>query len=76
MAADRARALRRRRPAFQLEYQEYYPWLSQNKNNSRRSSRPCTRQLLEETFDISIDPDDLTPDNFGTVNSIVAYLDR
>ena len=31
---------------------------------------------LEETFDISIDPDDLTPDNFGTVNSIVAYLDR
>ena len=31
---------------------------------------------LEETFDISIDPDDLTPDNFGTVNSILAYLER
>ncbi|MEM7563782.1 MAG: acyl carrier protein [Pseudomonadota bacterium] len=31
---------------------------------------------LEETFDVSIDPDDLTPDNFGTVNSILAYLNR
>ena len=31
---------------------------------------------LEESFDISIDPDDLPPENFGTVNSIVAYLDR
>ncbi|MEM9173216.1 MAG: acyl carrier protein [Pseudomonadota bacterium] len=31
---------------------------------------------LEENFDIAIDPDDLTPENFGSVNSIVAYLEK
>lgn len=31
---------------------------------------------LEDTFGISIDPDDLTPENFGSVNRIVAYLER
>lgn len=31
---------------------------------------------LEENFDISIDPDDLTPENFGSVNGIIAYLER
>jgi len=31
---------------------------------------------IEEHFDIAIDPDDLTPENFGSVNAMVAYLDR
>ncbi len=31
---------------------------------------------LEEHFGISIDPDDLTPENFGSVNAMVAYLER
>ena len=31
---------------------------------------------FEEHFDISIDPDDLTPENFGSVNAMVAYLER
>lgn len=31
---------------------------------------------LEEHYGISIDPDDLTPENFGSVNAMVAYLER
>jgi acyl carrier protein len=31
---------------------------------------------LEEHFGLSIDPDDLTPENFGSINAIVAYLER
>ena len=31
---------------------------------------------LEEHFKLSIDPDDLTPENFGSINGIVAYLGR
>ena len=31
---------------------------------------------LEEHFGITIDPDDLTPENFGSVNAMVAYLER
>jgi len=31
---------------------------------------------LEETYDVIIDPEDLTPDNFGTVNRMVRYLER
>ena len=31
---------------------------------------------FEETFNLQIDPDDLTPENFGTVNAMVAYLER
>lgn len=31
---------------------------------------------IEDHFGLSIDPEDLTPDNFGSVNRIVAYLER
>ena len=31
---------------------------------------------LEENFKVSIDPDDLTPENFASINSMVAYLER
>ena len=31
---------------------------------------------FEETFNLQIDPDDLTPENFGSVNAMVAYLER
>ncbi|NOX69203.1 MAG: acyl carrier protein [Gammaproteobacteria bacterium] len=31
---------------------------------------------FEENFNMTIDPDDLTPDNFGSVNAMVAYLER
>jgi acyl carrier protein len=31
---------------------------------------------FEENYKMTIDPDDLTPDNFGSVNAMVAYLER
>ena len=31
---------------------------------------------FEETFNMTIDPDDLVPENFGSVNAMVAYLER
>ena len=31
---------------------------------------------LEETFDIQIDADDLTPENFATINAMVSYVDK
>ncbi len=31
---------------------------------------------FEENFKMTIDPDDLTPENFGSVNAMVAYLER
>jgi len=31
---------------------------------------------FEEHFNMSIDPEDLTPDNFGSVNAMVAFLER
>lgn len=31
---------------------------------------------FEENFNISIDTDDLTPENFGSVNAMLAYLER
>ena len=31
---------------------------------------------LEGHFNITIDTDDLTPENFGSVNGMVAYLER
>lgn len=31
---------------------------------------------LERTFGISVDEDDMTPENFDSVNAIVAYLER
>lgn len=32
--------------------------------------------FLEETFGFTVDNDDATPDNFDTVNNIVAYVER
>ncbi len=32
--------------------------------------------FLEETFRFTVDNDDAVPDNFDTVNNIVAYVDR
>lgn len=32
--------------------------------------------FLEETFGFTVDNDDAVPDNFDTVNNIVAYVDR
>ncbi len=31
---------------------------------------------LEETFDIQIDADDLTPDNFASINAMVSYVEK
>lgn len=31
---------------------------------------------FEEHFNMSIDPEDLTPENFGSVNAMVAFLER
>lgn len=31
---------------------------------------------LEEHFKITIDTDDLTPENFGSIDGMVAYLER
>ena len=31
---------------------------------------------FEENFNMTIDPDDLTPENFGSINAMVAYLER
>ena len=31
---------------------------------------------LEEHFAVAIDPDDLTPENFGSVAAMAAYLER
>ena len=31
---------------------------------------------LEETFNITIDAEDLTPENFSTVNAMVAYIEK
>lgn len=31
---------------------------------------------FEENYNIAIDTDDLTPENFGSVNAMVAYLER
>jgi len=31
---------------------------------------------LEETFSVSVEIDDMTPENFGTVRNMVDYLER
>ena len=31
---------------------------------------------LEQNYQITIDPDDLVPENFSSVNAMVAYLER
>ena len=31
---------------------------------------------FEVNFNMAIDPDDLVPENFGSVNAMVAYLER
>ena len=31
---------------------------------------------LEETFNIQIDADDLTPENFATINAMVNYVEK
>jgi acyl carrier protein len=32
--------------------------------------------FIEETFEIEVPEDDIVPDNFNTINSLVAYVDR
>jgi len=32
--------------------------------------------FIEETFGFSVDNDDAVPENFDTVNAIVAYIER
>lgn len=31
---------------------------------------------LEQEFDIEIDEEEITPDNFGTINKVVNYLEK